>query len=118
MWWLRTTIKCGALPPDRTVVHFRFPAAPEKKRYYWLVLPDGDVCLTDQGFDVDITVRSDPTTLAAVWMGDVGLAGALRRRDIELEGPEHLVRAFPKWFGLHPFAGVKRPRERDAALRR
>jgi hypothetical protein len=53
---------------------------------------------------VDITVRSDPTTLTAVWMGDLGLAVALRRRTIELEGPNHLVRSFPKWFGLHPLA--------------
>ena len=41
-------------------------------------------------------------------MGDVGLAAALSRRAIQLEGPEHLVRSFPKWFGLHPFANVER----------
>jgi len=81
-------------------------------RYFWLVLPEADLCLTDPGFGVDVTVRSDPKTLAGVWMGDVGLAAALRSRDIQLEGPEHLVRSFPKWFGLHPFASVERPAAR------
>jgi hypothetical protein len=94
------------------VIHFRFRGAPEKLRYFWLVLPEADLCLSDPGFGVDITVRSDPTTLTAVWMGDAGLAAALSRRAIELEGPEHLVRSFPKWFGLHPFAGVERPPSR------
>jgi hypothetical protein len=50
--------------------------------------------------------------LTAVWMGDLDLAAALSRRAIELEGPGHLVRSFPKWFGLHPFAGVDRPTSR------
>jgi DNA-binding HxlR family transcriptional regulator len=108
MWWMRGTIKSDGLPAGRTVVHFRFRGAPEKKRNFWLVLPEADVCLTDPGFGVDLTVRSDPKTLAGVWMGDLGLGAALRRRDIGLEGPEHLVRGFPKWFGLHPLARVER----------
>ena len=39
---------------------------------------------------MDITVRSDPTTLTAVWMGDLGLAAALSGRAIELEGPKSI----------------------------
>ena len=112
MWWMRGTVKADALPEGRTVIHFRFRGAPEKLRYFWLVLPEADLCLSDPGFGVDITVRSDPTTLTAVWMGDAGLAAALSGGGIELEGPEHLVRSFPKWFGLHPFASVERPAAR------
>lgn len=112
MWWMRGTVKTDALPAGRTVIHFRFRGAPEKLRYFWLVLPEADLCLSDPGFGVDITVRSDPKTLTAVWMADAGLAAALSRRAIELEGPEHLVRSFPKWFGLHPFASVERPASR------
>ena len=112
MWWMRGTVRADALPPGRTVIHFRFRDAPEKLRYFWLVLPEADLCLKDPGFGVDVTVRSDPRTLTAVWMGDAGLAAALGRRAIELEGPADLVRSFPRWFGLHPFAGVERPPER------
>jgi hypothetical protein len=66
------------------------------------------ICSSDH-----ITVRSDPTTLTSVWMGDVDLIAALRNRTIELDGPRHLVRTFPRWFGLHPIsAGVERPESR------
>jgi hypothetical protein len=113
MWWVRTTVKTDALPAGRTVIHFRFGGAPEKLRYFWLVLPEADLCLSDPGFGVDITVSSDPTTLTAVWVGDLGLAAALSSRAIELEGQRALVRSFPKWFGLHPlFASVDRPTSR------
>ena len=113
MWWMRGTVKTDELPGGRTVIHFRFRGAPEKLRYFWLVLPEADLCLTDPGFGVDITVRSDPKTLTAVWVGDLSLGVALSRRAIEIEAPDHLVRSFPKWFGLHPlFAGVEQPASR------
>ena len=110
MWWVRTTVKTDALPAGRTVIHFHFRGAPEKLRNFWLVLPEADLCLTDPGFGVDITVHSDPKTLTAVWMGDLGLAMALDNDGIELEGSKHLVRSFRNWFGLHPlFANVDHP---------
>jgi len=113
MWWLRGTVKSDVLPPRRTVIHFRFSGAPEKLRYFWLVLPEADLCLSDPGFGVDITVQSDPKTLTAVWMGDLGLGAALNSQAIELEGPRHLVRSFPKWFVLHPlFASIEHPSSR------
>jgi DNA-binding HxlR family transcriptional regulator len=112
MWWMRGTVKTDELPAGRTVIHFSFSGAPEKLRYFWLVLPEADLCLSDPGFGVDITVRSDPKTLTAVWMGDLGLAAALASGTIELEGRRQIVRSFPKWFGLHPFASVDRPTSR------
>jgi DNA-binding HxlR family transcriptional regulator len=113
MWWVRGTVKADELPAGRSVIHFRFRGAPEKLRNFWLVLPDADLCLSDPGFGVDVTVRSDPQTLTAVWVGDLGVVDALRRGTIELEGPEHLRRSFPKWFGLHPlFATVEHPASR------
>lgn len=110
MWWMRGTIKTDALPTGRTVVHFHFRRASEKLRHFWLVLPDADLCLSDPGFGVDVTVRSDAKTLAAVWMGDLGVGTALSQGSMELEGPPRLVRSFSKWFGLHPLsANVDRP---------
>ncbi len=113
MWWMRGTVKTDALPAGRTVVHFHFRRAPEKLRYFWLVLPDADLCLSDPGFGVDVTVRSDAKTLTAVWMGDLGVGPALSSGAIELEGPSRLVRSFPNWFGLHPLsASVEHPSSR------
>jgi hypothetical protein len=37
-----------------------------------------EACLSDPGFGVDVTVESDPKTLTAVWMADLGLAAAVR----------------------------------------
>jgi DNA-binding HxlR family transcriptional regulator len=113
MWWMRGTVKTDALPAGRTVIHFRFRRAPEKLRYFWLVLPEADLCLSDPGFGVDITVRSDAKSLTAIWMGDLGLNEALSNSAVELEGRRELVRSFPKWFGLHPLsASVKHPASR------
>ena len=112
MWWMRGTVDTYALPAGRTVIHFHFRRAPEKLRNFWLVLPDADLCLSDPGYGVDLTVRSDAKTLTAVWMGDLRIADALGRNAIELEGATRLVRSFPKWFGLHPFSGVERPASR------
>jgi DNA-binding HxlR family transcriptional regulator len=113
MWWVRTTVNTDALPDGRTVIHFRFPGAPKDLRYFWLVLPEADLCLSDPGFGVDVTISSDPKTMTAVWMGDVELGDAVRGGDIELEGRRQLVRSFPKWFGLHPlFAAVDHPTSR------
>jgi hypothetical protein len=38
-------------------------------------------------------------------------------RPVELEGPEYIVRTFPKWLGLHPFAQIERPRRAAATQR-
>jgi DNA-binding HxlR family transcriptional regulator len=119
MWWMRTTIKSDALPDGRTVIHFHFTAGPKKLRYFWLVLPEADLCLTDPGFGVDVTVKSDPKTLTAVWMGDVDLRAAVTSGAIELEGLPKIVRSFPKWFGLHPlFATVDHPASRPRVATR
>jgi len=117
MWWMRGTLNTDALPAGRTVIQFHFRRAPEKLRYFWLLLPEADLCLSDPGFGIDITVRSDAKTLTAVWVGDLPLATALRNGAIELEGPRQLVRSFPKWFGLHPlFANVDHPATRPRVM--
>jgi DNA-binding HxlR family transcriptional regulator len=113
MWWVRTTVKPEALPAGRTVIHFRFNNAPEKLRYFWLVLPEADLCLTDPGFGVDVTVSSDAKTLTAVWMGDLPLSSAVKSHAIELDGRRALTRSFADWFGLHPlFSTVDHPNTR------
>jgi DNA-binding HxlR family transcriptional regulator len=118
MWWVRGTVDSAALPDRRTVIHFRFHPAPEKLRNFWLVLPEADLCLTDPGFGIDVTVHSDPRTLTALWMGDLGFAEALRSGRVELGGSRQLVRTFPTWFGLHPlFANVAHPASRPRVTR-
>jgi DNA-binding HxlR family transcriptional regulator len=108
MWSVCRSVVLDEIPPGRTTVLFRFAPAPQAKRCWWLVLePDGaDFCLSDPGYGTDLTVRSDPVELAAVYMGDMPLAAA---HTISLQGPQHLVRGFSRWFGLSPFIGLERP---------
>ncbi len=89
-------------------MHFFFSPAPKSKRCWWLVLEPTrtDLCLSDPGYGTDLTVRSDPVELAAVYMGDMPLSAA---RSIDIQGPQHLVRGFTRWFGLSPFIGLERP---------
>jgi hypothetical protein len=112
MWAIRRSVVADAQPAERTVVHFRFSKTPPKRRFWWLVLTPGeaaDLCLTDPGHGIDLTVRTDARTLARVYMGDTGLARALHERTLVLDGPEHHVRGFARWFGLSSLARIERP---------
>ena len=108
MWDMRRSINVERLPDERVVVRFDLRGAPKGKRSWWLVLdrPEPDLCLSDPGFGVDLTVKTDAVTMASVWVGDLDLAGAIRSRLIVLKGPSHLRRAFPSWLSLSPLTEI------------
>jgi DNA-binding HxlR family transcriptional regulator len=112
MWDMRRSINVERLPDEHVVVRFDFRGAPKGKRSWWLVLdrPEPDLCLSDPGFGVTLTVRTNAATMASVWVGDLDLAGAIRSRIIVLEGPSHLRRAFPSWLSLSPLTEIKSAR--------
>jgi DNA-binding HxlR family transcriptional regulator len=114
MWDMHRRIDTERLPPRRTVVRFEFrgfPARCRPLRHCWLVLDrdETDVCLKDPGFDVDLVVSADATTMARVWAGALTFAQAVRSGGLRVEGPRELVRAFPTWLLLSHFAHVERP---------
>jgi DNA-binding HxlR family transcriptional regulator len=110
MWTVRGFVDTDAVPTGRSVAHFRFPKAADKLRYWWLVLdpPQVDLCLTDPGFETDLTVTTEPRVLASVIAGDLELPAAIRKGEVVLAGSTDATRAFPRWFGVSPFAGVER----------
>lgn len=112
MWDLRRSINTWLLPARRVVVYFCFRDVTKGKRSWWLVLEgaDPDLCLSDPGFGVDLTVSTDIITLAEVWVGDLALADAIRSRRIEIEGQSELRRAFPGWLKLSPLTKVESQR--------
>jgi hypothetical protein len=82
---------------------------PAKRRYYWVVVDDHDVdlCLTDPGFEVDVTIEADLRARTEVWMGDARFVEALADERITMHGPTEITRRIPGWFGQHPIlAGV------------
>ena len=66
------------------------------------------MCTEDPGFEPDLVVTTDLTTLNRVFAGRLALSAALRDRTIELAGASAAVRGFARWFGYSPFAGTGR----------
>jgi DNA-binding HxlR family transcriptional regulator len=117
MWDMQRNIETDRLPPHRIVVRFRFTdAAPGLPRVTWLILDRAhvDVCYKDPGFEVDLVVAGRLRSLVAVWMGDTSMSAVTRARELQLDGPRDLVRAFPNWLRRSIFANVERPHIRPA----
>lgn len=107
MWALRRCVVAACFPQGRTVLHFRLEGAPSQKRYWWIVVQRGDadevdICLTDPGHPVALTVIAKLRTLVDVVRGEAELATALRQRLVEVEGERDLVRRFQTLFEFEP----------------
>jgi DNA-binding HxlR family transcriptional regulator len=111
--WMARHVDRQRLPPNRTVVKFDFR---NPKRRYWMVLEPSEVsvCLQHPGFDVDLEVSVDTTTLYRVYLGQADLGGAIRARQLTMNGPRALQRGFGHWFTWSAFA----PASRSAQERR
>ena len=67
---------------------------------------DVDLCLTDPGFGVDLTVATSVRAMVEVWRGLSTFSQVTRDERLRLEGPRELRRAFPSWLMLSRFAPV------------
>lgn len=106
MWRVRQRIVADELPAGRTVVQFDFPGAHRGRRIWLLLDPEGSsVCERDEGFDVDLYVTADMREFMRVWAGRSTWPAAMDAGKLRLDGPTPLVRSFPRWFALSPFAG-------------
>ena len=110
MWDVRRNLDRALLPDRRTVVMFWFRDAPVKRSRYWLLVEAREIelCLTNPGFDVELTVETTLRTMVDVWMGGRDVKDAVRTGTIELKGPAQLMRSFPRWLMLSPFAKIER----------
>ena len=105
MWRVRQRIVDDALPDRRTVIEFNFPEAHRGRRVWLLLDPSGSsVCERDEGFEVDLLVNADIGEFMRIWMGRSTWTDALESGKLRVQGPRDLVRAFPTWFALSPFA--------------
>jgi hypothetical protein len=104
MWFLHRLIDLGALPERRVVVRFEFDAG--RHRLWWLILQRHgvDLCLRDEGFEVDLYVGGSARVLADTILGRRDLREAIRDGLIEVEGPRDLARDFPRWIAPSPYA--------------
>jgi DNA-binding HxlR family transcriptional regulator len=102
MLWVRRHVVLGELPARRVVIGFRLRA--RGRRSYWLVLQPGEVSLCPEhpGFEEDLWVTTDATTLYLVFLGRIGLSAAMGDGRLRVDGPPSLVRSLPRWFRLRP----------------
>ena len=117
--WMARHADREQLPADRTVVQFDFR---DPKRRYWMVLEPSEVsvCVQHPGFDVDLEVSVDTSTLYRVYLGRVELSGELRAGELTMSGPQALQRGLRRWFTWSAFAPASRSAQqrRAAASRR
>jgi DNA-binding HxlR family transcriptional regulator len=105
MWRVRQRIVEEKVPEKRVVIQFDFKGADRGKRIWLLLDRTGStVCERDEGFEVNLVVRADIHEFMRVWAGRSTWDAARRAGLIEFEGPRELVKAFPTWFALSPFA--------------
>ncbi len=107
VWWMHRRLDTSDLPGRRSVFHLQFIDDP---RPFWIVVEHGDpsVCLTDPGFEVDVTIMSDLSTLYQVWIGQLPLRQAMRDDRISFIGATALTRRMPAVFQLSPIAETVR----------
>lgn len=101
VWWMHSRVDTSHFPGRRHVLHLRFTDDP---RPFWIVIEAGvpSVCRSDPGFDVDLRITSDLTTLYAVWLGRSPLGPAVRAGRIQVEGRSAWARRVPEILQLSP----------------
>jgi DNA-binding HxlR family transcriptional regulator len=108
MWRVHQRLVAEALPARRTVVQFDFRGAQRGQRIWLLLDPVGStVCERDEGFEVDLWVDADIGEFLRIWAGRATWREAMAAGALTLHGPRRLVRAFPGWFALSPFAPAR-----------
>ena len=107
VWWMHSRLDNSDLPGRRNVLHIRFTDHPQR---FWLVIEGGDpsVCLSDPGYDIDVTITSDLASLYEVWLGRRPLKQALREGSVVFDGSPALARRMPSVLRLSPVADLVR----------
>lgn len=113
MWDVRRNLDLQHVPEAPTMVMFWFRDIASKRSRYWLRIerPEVELCLTNPGFDVDLTVETTLRTMVEVWMGYRKVEEAFASKAIQLAGASHLTHSFPRWLLLNTFAAITRADE-------
>jgi len=105
VWGMHNRLDTSDLPGRRQVFHIQFT---DDRHRYWILVEDGSpsVCVTDPGFDVNVTITSDLTSLYQVWLGRLPLKDAVRGGRVRFDGSSTFVRRMPSVLQLSPVASL------------
>ena len=108
MWDMRRSVNPAIFPNHRIVVQFEYADAPPGAKDWWLVAENGevDLCLSDNGYDVNIVIKCSLKTMTAVWTCQVSFADAVKKRDIKVLGELKLARKLPDWLQSSPLSSL------------
>lgn len=99
MWDMRRSVNPQVFPDKRVVVQFEYPDAPQGARDWWLVAESGDIdlCLHDNGYDVDVLVRCSLRTMTEIWTCRRLFNEAVRCHDVDVKGDSKLADRLQAW---------------------
>lgn len=99
MWDMRRSVDSDAFPKRKIVVQFDYPDAPPGARDWWLVSEGGeiDLCLTDNGYDVDILIQCSLRTMTEIWTCRRKFSDAVKDRDVIVKGDSRLANSLQPW---------------------
>jgi DNA-binding HxlR family transcriptional regulator len=100
---MQRRVRFSALPKDPVVVRFKIRG--HQPRFMLLKKTEASLCHQNPGFPEPVVVRGPLAAAVAWWRGDRSFVDA-QRLGLVIEGPKALIRAFPNWFDLYPFAHV------------
>jgi DNA-binding HxlR family transcriptional regulator len=104
VWWLHRRLDASKLPDPRYVIFIDFTDHPKR---FWIVVEDEpSLCLSDPRFEVDLTLRSDRSTLYRTYLGHQTLSSASRAGDLDLVGSRAAIQSFLRAFHPSPVAGI------------
>jgi DNA-binding HxlR family transcriptional regulator len=105
MWQLRKQIEVDALPQRRVVIQFRFSDPGLHDDTWWALIQPGapvEVCVSIPGFDIDLFVETNRTSLAGIMLARTTLAVELANGGLYLSGDAVLSRTMHRWLRIGP----------------
>jgi hypothetical protein len=100
MWKLRTLFDADALPRRRVVMQFRFSDPDLVDDTYWALIQPGapvEMCVSIPGFEVDLFVETNRTSLAGIMLARTTIAVELANGGLYLSGDAVLSRTMHRW---------------------
>ncbi|MPY93978.1 MAG: transcriptional regulator [Acidimicrobiia bacterium] len=99
-WDLQRRIDHEAVPARKVTVELHFVDRAAGDRRYWLQLDRGraNLCSTDTGDPVDVTLRATTSDVVRWWLGECSWRELMTRPTTRIAGDRTLIRALPTWF--------------------
>jgi len=95
---LKSSIRGASLPDSRVVIEVVIAGAQETRAWIVCERQQVSMCVDYPGFEVDIFLRADASTVYRIWRQALRASDAIRQRLLLLDGPADLIRALPGWF--------------------